>query len=103
MKKRPTRLGSKGWGRKESMEWMFKHHGLPVAPGDVFLDAARAYFSKTQHAGGDEKGPGPHGSEYALTVVTEYADMEVTVCRGCHGWGCWPGPCRDIPIHLDDK
>ena len=37
-----------------------------------------------------------HGSprsEYALMVVTEYADMEISVCRRCHGWGCWPGPC----------
>lgn len=36
-------------------------------------------------------------SEYALTIVAEYADVEVSACRRCHGWGCRPGPCRDIP------
>ena len=28
-----------------------------------------------------------------ITLVTEYADMEISVCRRCHGWGCQPGPC----------
>ena len=33
-------------------------------------------------------------SEYALTVVTEYAPIEITTCGRCHGGGCRPGPCR---------
>ena len=42
-------------------------------------------------------------SEYALSVVTEYAPIEVTTCRRCHGWGCQPGPCSETPMESSDE
>ena len=42
-------------------------------------------------------------SEYALTIVAEYADVEVSACRRCHGWGCRPGPCRETLREDDEK
>ena len=78
--------------------------GLSVSREEVGLSvfASRVVAKSILSAGGcrcsDDlavvcEAHGSPRSEYALTVVTEYADMEISVCRRCHGWGCWPGPC----------
>mgnify|MGYP001565952194 CR=1 FL=1 len=57
--------------RFNSMAWMFKQHGPPVASGDAFLDAARAYFSQTQPAGNDEKALNPQGLDEDLSLLDD--------------------------------